>query len=86
MILFLAALTGVGGLLVVAVRKKTEWLLNVVMRSILGVIGIYFINLMLASCGFSVNVGVNEVTLLTCGILGFPGLAALYGLGFFRLL
>ena len=84
--MFLVALAGVGLLLVVAVRKKQEWLLNVVMRSILGAIGIYFINLGLASYGFPVNVGVNEVTLLTCGILGFPGLVALYGLGFFLLL
>jgi len=84
--MFLVALAGVGLLLVVAVRKKQEWLLNVVMRSILGEIGIYFINLGLASYGVSTNVGVNEVTLLTCGILGFPGLVALYGLGFFLLL
>ena len=73
-------------LLIGAVKQKIEWLLNIVMRSILGTIAIYFINGGLAAAGISLGVGINAVTVLTSGILGIPGLLALYGLGIYRLL
>lgn len=73
-------------LLVSAVRKKIEWLLNLVMRSILGTVAIYFINLGFAGFGISLGVGINAATVLTSGILGFPGLLALYGIGIYGLL
>ena len=73
-------------LLIGAVKKKVEWLLNIVMRSILGTIAIYFVNAGLAAMGISLGVGINAVTVLTSGILGIPGLLALYGLGIYRLL
>ena len=44
-------LTCAAVLLMGAVRRKIEWLLNVVMRSVLGTIAIYFINSMLAQAG-----------------------------------
>ncbi len=66
--------------------KYMEWLLNILMRSILGAIAIYFINAALSLAGISLGVGINAVTVLTSGILGFPGLIALYGLGIYRLL
>lgn len=69
-----------------AVRKKAEWLLNIVMRSILGSIAIYFINGGLATLGISLGVGINAITVLTSGILGFPGLLALYSLGIYHAL
>lgn len=69
-----------------AIRKKWEWLLNLVMRSVLGAIAIYFINLGLAAMGFLPGIGVNTVTVLTSGILGFPGLLILYGLWMYQLL
>lgn len=73
-------------LLIGAVRKKTEWLLNVTMRSVLGTIAIYFINSVLAVMGISAGVGINLITVLTSGILGFPGLAVLYGIGIYQML
>lgn len=63
-----------------------EKLLNVVMRGILGTIAMYFINSVLAKAGIFPGVGINAATVLTSGILGFPGLAALYGIGFYRTL
>lgn len=63
-----------------------EKLLNCVMRGILGTIAIYFINTALEKMGISLGVGINAVTVLTSGILGFPGLAALYGIGLYKLL
>ncbi len=69
-----------------ALRFNAEWLLNVVLRSVLGTIAIYFVNDALASVGIVSGVGINAVTVLTSGILGFPGLLALYGIGFYKLL
>lgn len=83
---FFIVLACVGVLLIGAVRKRMEWLLNVVMRSILGTLAIYFINMALADLGISLGVGINAVTLLTTGILGIPGLLALYGIGIYQML
>ncbi len=69
-----------------AIKRKAEWLLNVIMRSILGTIAIYFINNALAGAGISLGVGINPVTVLTSGILGIPGLAAVYGIGIYNYL
>ena len=65
---------------------KKEWVLNLLMRSVLGIIAIYFINAILVGLGYSCGIGINSVTVLTSGILGFPGLVALYGIGFYYLL
>lgn len=73
-------------LLIGAVRRKVEWLLNLVMRSILGTVAIYFVNGALASVGISLGVGINAATILTSGILGIPGIVALYGIGLYRIL
>ncbi|MBE5884733.1 MAG: Pro-sigmaK processing inhibitor BofA [Lachnospiraceae bacterium] len=73
-------------LLIGSVRTKMEWMLNIVMRCILGTIAIYFINMILAFVGVSSGVGINGFTILTSGILGIPGLLALYGIAFYRLL
>ena len=76
-----------GVVLVMGVMKrKMEWLLNFFMRSILGTIAIYFINNGLVSMGIDLGVGINPVTVLTSGILGLPGLAAIYGIGFYQFL
>lgn len=66
--------------------RSGEWLLNLTMRSILGTIAMYFVNGALASMGLALQVGINIYTVLTTGILGIPGLLALYGIGFYRTL
>lgn len=63
-----------------------EKILNFVMRGILGTIAMYFINSVLEGMGISLGVGINAATVLTSGILGFPGLLALYGIGIYRIL
>ena len=73
-------------LLVLAWRRRLEWLLNLLLRGVLGAVAIFFINLAMASRGYSTLVGVNAATVLTCSVLGFPGLAALYGLQVLHLL
>lgn len=68
------------------IKKRSEWLLNILMRSILGTIAIYFVNGALAGAGINLGVGINPVTVLTSGILGFPGLLAIYGIGVYKYL
>ena len=65
--------------------KKAEWVLNLVLRSIFGVIFMYFINWGIRILGFTVAVGINAATVLTVGILGFPGILVLYGLAVYRM-
>ncbi len=84
--MLLIVLSCIGVLLIGAIRKRTEWLLNMVMRSILGTLAIYFVNLVLCGWGISVGVGINAVTVLTSGILGFPGVLALYAIGIYKML
>ena len=73
-------------LLIGAVRGKMEWMLNIVLRSIMGALMIHFTNMALAVVGISLGVGINALTILTSGILGFPGLLALYGIGIYKVL
>lgn len=68
------------------IKRRSEWLLNILMRSILGTIAIYFVNGALAGAGIDLGVGINPVTVLTSGILGFPGLLAIYGVGAYKYL
>lgn len=73
-------------LMIGAMGKKVEWLVNFILRAVMGAVGIYFINLLLTFQEIDVSVGINPVTVLTSGFLGFPGLAVLYGIRFFEIL
>ena len=73
-------------LLIGAVKGKMEWMLNIVLRSIMGALMIHFTNMALAVVGVSLGVGINALTILTSGILGFPGILALYGIGIYKVL
>ena len=73
-------------LLIGAMGRKVEWLVNFILRAVAGAVGIYCINYVLAARQISVAVGINPFTLLTSGILGFPGVAVLYGIHFFKIL
>lgn len=69
-----------------AFGRKAEWIINFVLRAVLGTIGIYFLNNFLLASNISAAVGINPMTVLTSGILGFPGVAVLYGIHFFKIL
>ena len=73
-------------LMIGAMGRKVEWLVNFILRAVMGTIGIYLINYLLAARQISVAVGINPLTILTSGILGFPGIAVLYGIHFFKIL
>ena len=73
-------------LLIGAFGRKIEWIINFVLRAVMGTIGIYFLNSFLIARHISAAVGINPMTVLTSGILGFPGIVVLYGINFFKVL
>jgi inhibitor of the pro-sigma K processing machinery len=52
----------------------------------MGSVGIYFLNYLFTLKNISLAVGINPATVLTSGILGFPGLVVLYGINLFKIL
>lgn len=73
-------------LLIGAFRRKKEWIINFILRSVAGTIAAFFINGFLVSQGLAIAIGINPITVLTSGILGFPGLIMLYGINLYALL
>lgn len=73
-------------LLIVFLKRRAQALLYFCVKMGLGAIGISFINKALAAQGIMIAVGVNPISLLTVGILGFSGLALLYGISFCKFL
>lgn len=69
-----------------AMGQKVEWLINFILRAVMGTVGIFVINYALAARQVQVAVGINPLTVLTSGVLGFPGVAVLYGIHFFKIL
>lgn len=67
-------------------RRKAEIFLNFAVRSILGAIAIYMINLLLESIGLEVAAGIGPISVLTVGSLGTGGLALIYGILFYNML
>lgn len=63
----------------VFLKRKTEWILNFLLRGIFGGILIYFENETFSFFEAGIFVGINAISLLTCAMLGFPGLCLLYG-------
>ena len=56
---------------------------NFLIRAIVGLAIIFFVNEYLDGQGISSGVGMNPVTVLTSGTLGIPGVALLYGITFY---
>ena len=73
-------------LLIGAFRKKKEWIINFILRAVVGTVSIFFLNGFLVSQGISIAIGINPITVLTSGILGFPGLVMLYGINLYKIL
>lgn len=73
-------------LMIGAVKNRTEWIINFMLRGVMGMMSIYFLNLLLADVLPGIRIGYNPITFVTTGILGFPGIAMLYGINFYMLL
>lgn len=67
-------------LLIAMLKRRAQLLLGFFVRMVLGVICILFVNDTLAAQGIALAVGINPISLLTTGTLGFSGVALLYGI------
>lgn len=67
-------------LLAVALKRRSEWLLNLILRGIMSTIGFYVINQIFLWQNISCEVGINPYTVCTGAILGAPGVVLLYGI------
>lgn len=65
-----------------AVRRKTEWIINFVLRIVMGIIVIYTGNLVFGYYGVDISVAINPISILVSGFLGIPGIAVLYGINY----
>lgn len=73
-------------MLIMAVKTNSMFILNFVLRSVAGSLLIFGVNYLLESIGLSISVGLNPVSVLTSGILGFPGVILLFGIKIYGLL
>ncbi len=65
------------------IRRRPDLIINFGLRACIGTAAIYLLDLILRSRGYSINVGINGITILTNGFLGLPGFLLLYGLAFY---
>lgn len=74
------AVSCVAVLLIVRWKCRAQLILGFFARMILGIFCIIYANDLLAAQGIPLAVGINPITLLTTGSLGFGGVALLYGI------
>lgn len=67
-------------------NKITGIAINFVIRAIVGMTLIFFINQYVLPDDSSINVGLNAVSFLTSGTLGIPGVCLLYGIMCYQIL
>ncbi len=67
-------------LMMSAFKSKMEFILNFLLRGMLGMLLLYFVNYFMADYMPETAVGYNLITFLVCGFLGIPGVALLYGI------
>lgn len=67
-------------------KQKSSFFVNFIIRAVMGMGTIFFVNQYLDYRGIALNVGFNPVSFLTSGILGIPGVAMLYGILAYRIL
>lgn len=63
-----------------------EKILNFILRGLLGVCSIFLINHFVIGTMPEYALGINGLTFLTSGMLGFPGVLALYGIKIYMII
>lgn len=82
---FIIAVLGIV-MLIIAVKTNSHLILNFILRSIGGSLFIFCINQWMEMEGYSLSVGLNPGTVLTSGMLGFPGVILLFGIKIYSML
>ncbi len=67
-------------------RRIPELIVTLLLRGVLSMIAIYFINEALAMKGIDICVGINLFTFIISVFLGFPGVLLFYAIGVIELL
>ena len=67
-------------LLIVLLKRKMQFLLEFMLRGGVGAVLILWGNSILEGQGIMLSVGLNFWTLLTCAMLGIPGLGLLFAI------
>ena len=68
-------------------KEKIENMVAVfLIRMVIGMAVIFFVNQLLVSRNIDVSVGINGISAAASGILGLPGIGLLYGIAFYRFL
>ena len=82
---FIIAILGIV-MLILAVKTNSNLILNFVIRSIMGSLLIFGVNQLLEYYDLAMAIGLNPGTVLTSGILGFPGVILLLGIKIYSIL
>ena len=67
-------------------EQRPHIIVNFLVRALLGMAVIFFLNEFLTSKGIDVQVGLNGVSFLATGTFGLPGVALLYGIVAYQIL
>lgn len=67
-------------------KSRVELLLNFLLRAVFGMIAIFLINSFLQGRGLAGSIGINPLSFVASGLLGFPGVALLYGINLYFIL
>lgn len=73
-------------LFIVMRRKRMDLLFGFVLRVLCGTVCIYIVNHLMLHFQYGGTLGLNPFTLIASGILGLPGLIALYAIKIVSLL
>ena len=56
-------------LIIGAMKSRAEWIINFMLRGVLGMMSIYFLNIFLGDVVPGMGIGYNPITFLTTGLL-----------------
>lgn len=67
-------------------EKKTPWILKFFLRAVLGAGIILFVNQILVDKNIAVTVAINMFSIAIAGLLGVPGICAMYGILLYQIM
>ena len=67
-------------------KKRPPFIVNFIVRAIVGMGIIFFVNQFLDYRNIPASVGLNLFSFFTTGALGIPGVCLLYGIMFYQLM
>ncbi|BCN32941.1 pro-sigmaK processing inhibitor BofA family protein [Anaeromicropila herbilytica] len=82
--IFIAIITVcVIALIVSFISHRIDTFINFILRITVGIVAIYFLNMIFDYKNISATVGINAYSIFTIGCLGTPGFLLMYALSFY---